>query len=306
MKYKNLLPQKPRVIWVDALRLFTIAFVVIVHCAEWIYSYKFQSASYDAWLASIIIGLSRFAPYPFFLISGYIFLNPKSNITTKKIYTKYLPRLVAAYVFWSALYGIAMEINIIDAIFDISNSYMWFIPELCGCYIVTPFLRKITQDKKTTELFLIIWLFAFTYITILSVLLPRSNPYTLPYLFEHTRVYAFVFSQSICIYVLGYYIGNYNLKKSLRYALYVVCVLLVGLAIYQMHKDAVVYNKFGEKWPGRPEFLLISIMLFCAFRNLKFTPPPIHVCREIYFRGISCKLVCPILVVRAHSRLGKS
>ena len=50
--------------------------------------------------------MSRYCVPVFLMISGYLFLDPKREIPTRKIYTRYLPRLIAAYFFWSFLYAI--------------------------------------------------------------------------------------------------------------------------------------------------------------------------------------------------------
>lgn len=79
-------------------------------------------------------------------------------LTLKTLYSKYVLRLVTAFVFWSILYAFLGAENgqsRLHRIF-IGHYHMWFILMLAGIYICLPFLAMIAQNEKLCNYYLLI------------------------------------------------------------------------------------------------------------------------------------------------------
>ena len=71
------------------------------------YSFKEVDVNTFEWNAiNVYSGLARFAVPIFVMISGALFLDPKKDIPIRKIYSKYILRIVIAFVFWSVVYAV--------------------------------------------------------------------------------------------------------------------------------------------------------------------------------------------------------
>lgn len=170
----------------------------------------------------------------FVMISGRFFLDESRTITIKDIFGKYLKRLILAFVVWSAvyqvyyaLYSVAVgteSLNIKGIVFEwIAGAYhMWYLYMLAGLYILTPFLRKIAQDKKLTEYFLILFVIS-QFVTNYAVAIPKVGELVSAVLgkthFHFTLGYAGYF-------LLGYYLYRYGVPEKWEKPLYALGIVL--------------------------------------------------------------------------------
>jgi surface polysaccharide O-acyltransferase-like enzyme len=171
----------------------------------------------------------------FVMISGRFFLDESRAITMKDIFGKYLKRLILAFVVWSAVYQAyyvihsaitgAGYLNIKGILSEwITGAYhLWYLYMLAGLYILTPFLRKIAQDKKLTEYFLILFVVS-QFVTNYAVAIPKvgeiiSTVLGITY-FHFTLGYAGYF-------LLGYYLYRYGVPEKWEKPLYALGIMLV-------------------------------------------------------------------------------
>ena len=86
------------------LKTLAIFGVIVIHTSA--YAYVHPPGSFD-WLSALSWGVLTRASVPvFFMCSGALLLNPEKKLTIKSIYTKYLPRLLAAMFIWALLYKV--------------------------------------------------------------------------------------------------------------------------------------------------------------------------------------------------------
>lgn len=105
------------------------------------------------------------------MISGCLFLNSDREVGMKHICCRNIAHLASAFFFLSAIYtgldllfvlsqgevfSIQMAKDVIKA-FIAGPTHMWFLYALVGLYLLVPFLKKIAEDKKLTEYFLLLW-----------------------------------------------------------------------------------------------------------------------------------------------------
>ncbi len=164
----------------DILRLLAILAVIAMHAGGNQYlSTNFNSNHHSMFVASIV-----WCVPVFFMISGRFFLDPSRDVTIKKIWSKYLLRIVTVVVVWSAVYtlfyvwsGAYSNLNLWGILTQwIEGPYhFWYLYSLGGLYIVAPILRKITENEKLMSYYLI--LFSITNIVSEYIIyIPKAGP----------------------------------------------------------------------------------------------------------------------------------
>lgn len=95
--------QKPnRILYLDILRFIAIFGVVLLHVSD---DGFLRGVDTEEWVPSLVyVTLSHWILPMFVMISGALFLNPKKNVSKRDLFTKYILRLVLAYVFWVIAY----------------------------------------------------------------------------------------------------------------------------------------------------------------------------------------------------------
>jgi surface polysaccharide O-acyltransferase-like enzyme len=157
-----------RKFYLDFLRLIATLGVIFLHVSA--KEYHMHYLTYDWYLSVIGDSLVRWCVPLFVMISGALFLNPDKHLSYRDILTKYIPRLLLAYVCWSLLYtifqiAVSSFISrefVFDTYFLRPYFHLWFLPMLMGVYLLVPLLRKISEDKTLTQYALILWICVLT------------------------------------------------------------------------------------------------------------------------------------------------
>lgn len=152
MNAENIATSENRFVYFDYLRVFASFAVILLH----INGMRWYSADVNGeWqIFNVYASMVRCAVPAFVMISGALFLGREHKIKT--VYTKYILRMVTAFLFWGLIYAIdygggkkKILLNTIEG-----EYHMWFIPMIIGLYIAIPILRKITEDEKITKYFI--------------------------------------------------------------------------------------------------------------------------------------------------------
>ena len=89
----------------DILRFLAMLSVIVIHvCAGPMK--VLSSKSFDFIVINSLFSMVTWCIPIFVMISGGLFLNPKKEITTNKIFSKYIKRFVIAFIFWTTIYQI--------------------------------------------------------------------------------------------------------------------------------------------------------------------------------------------------------
>lgn len=247
---------KPRIIYLDLLRILAIFAVTLVHVMP---ANNHIIIAYDY----VVI----FCVPVLFMISGALFLDPQKAFSMKRLFSHNLLRIVIAYVFWSVCYAITdgflydgglsrFFIRLVDGPY-----HFWYLNTLVALYITLPFLRKITEKKWMTEYFLLLWAL---------------------YLFYSAIAGAGVLSQTVelffteaCIhfctgftgyFLLGHYVAVYEIKRGWRYAVYAAAILLTAYAILDGYRGTSTTGVWRSYFS--PHCMLCSLALFVAFKQV--------------------------------------
>ena len=143
--------RKKQIVYLQWLRLFAAGAVVLMHTA----ASKWSALPADSagWLA--LTGWDSLVRWPvpvFLMITGAIFLPRKTAV--REALCRYVPRMGAAYLIWALIYALHGNPGggfqkILTAAAQ-GHYHLWYLPFLCGVYLMLPFLQKIAEDEKLT------------------------------------------------------------------------------------------------------------------------------------------------------------
>ncbi|MBD5554125.1 MAG: acyltransferase family protein [Roseburia sp.] len=221
-----------RITYLDLLRVISIFCMMMLHIsASQFDTTDVTSVSWQVF--NVYDSMVRFCVPEFVMISGVFFLNPKRDYTLKKLWKNNILRIVTAYFFWAFCYAVgytfvmnrttdiaAFAGNVIKETF-LGYYHLWFLNMIVGIYLVVPFLRKIAEDKKMTEYFILLS-FVTCYLGNLLRLVPVAG-----------EVLDTVLSKSSLLlvagytgyFMAGYYFYTYDISKKFRHAVYALGAL---------------------------------------------------------------------------------
>ncbi len=217
---------REHVAYFDYLRVLGAFMVVMIHvCAKKWYSVKIDTYGWQ--VLNLFDSVTRWSVPVFFMISGALFLGGRPS--TRRIYTRYVPRMVAIYFVWSMFYSLLEGGTPTSIVYrTIEGHYqMWFLPVLVGGYLCVPFLRQIAKSREA-----VICLFGLT--VVITSILPIAVTFLNEYYGENnkTQLIALLLgkpfdmklgfpSSEIVYFVLGRYLAETDFTKKQRRAIYI-------------------------------------------------------------------------------------
>ena len=261
--------------YLDCLRIMATFAVIILHTASQ-YWYAVEVGTYEWRVFSFYDGMVRWSVPVFVMISGALFLG--RNISIDKLFKKNVARIVAAFVFWSALYAV---VNVITGRSGLKNAlrefvegptHLWFLFMITGLYILVPLLKKIVANDETTKYFVLISLiftFVLPYaISILSLYSEKLGSIASGII----KSMDFYFTLGyVSYFVYGYYFSriNVNGKKNLLVCLLGIAGLFVTLFAYVIFPVSEKYTASVFHANMTVNVMLVSVSIFIFFKNSK-------------------------------------
>lgn len=259
----------------DYLRIVAIFCVIGIHVVSSMWSsLDVKSTSWQ--ILNIFDSIFRFCVPVFVMISGALFLNKDKNISIKKIYSKNILRLLISLIFWGIFYAIFRNLilynkndsNLIKYIInDFFKSYghLWFLTMLIGLYISIPILRKICEDKKIEEYFLILS-FIFTFIFPFILKIPGLSFYFQNSIFAFTVPIVSGYSG---YFILGHYLNTYEISKTNEKIIYLlgfisVIFTIASTSLFSIYKGSPLETFYGYLLINTA---LVAIAIFILFKN---------------------------------------
>ncbi|MBR0092356.1 MAG: acyltransferase family protein, partial [Lachnospiraceae bacterium] len=260
--------------WADILRIAATAAVMLLHIS----AHRWDSTelqSYDWQALNLWNSLSRWGVPVFTMISGSLFLN--SDRSPQTIFRKNLVRIVASFVFWSALYAfVRVYLTGNRSFFTFAEQFVYgayhlgFLYMIAGLYLLIPLLRKIREDRALTKYFLLLGLvFGFLVPQLISILTVFAPDWGNLFqgAFSHISMH-FVISFPF-YFVLGSYLSEEDFfeHRPVLFALSGVagflCTVLgtVWISFLQGKPSQMFYGYFSLN------VLLESVFVFCLFRK---------------------------------------
>ena len=89
-------------------------------------------------------------------VTGFFMLDPEKEMTPKKLFFKYLARIVCALFFWSFFYAFTFH----RPYFPLASQtdHLWYLSMLIGLYLSIPVLRVVARNKKVLKFTCWCWL----------------------------------------------------------------------------------------------------------------------------------------------------
>lgn len=237
----------------DIMRFIAILAVIMIHTAGQFVVSSHQ-ASFDFIISNILTSLSRFAVPVFTMISGSLMLNEKKELENKKIFrsaANFFFILIAWSVFFTIGYNVLKPMlfnepfsldKFLTTLFMGGHYHVWYLYMTVGLYLITPILRLFVKlkNKKLIKYYLILSVtacFVVPFVSSIADLFIDNEGIVLQY-FKQFRL-SFC-TEYLTYYILGWYISNFEIKKSGRLLIYISG--LIGLLLTVLSSHIVLIN----------------------------------------------------------------
>lgn len=148
----------------DIIRIMACFFVVVIHVFA--YSVPIDNPKTVEWcLENLVLSIVKSAVPLFFMISGVLFL--RKQVSLKKLYTKYIFRIVVVMFAWAVFYAVfdsikyAEEVKVTVRYFILrilsGHYHLWFLSAILGVYICLPFLQTLISKMEKQQDTVFIW-----------------------------------------------------------------------------------------------------------------------------------------------------
>ena len=267
---------KERVIYIDLLRILSIFAVIVLHVSA-IRWYSTNVASNNWLILNIYDSAVRWCVPVFIMISGVFFLNPNKSIDNKKLYMKYILKIILAllvtsffyYFFIAILNGQKIDINFIktSSLYFLQGKvryHLWFMYVIVSLYIVTPILRTFIRgaERRDIEYFILVAIIFSTLIPLLSSF-STFNKY-----FSSLNKINIPLGYSL-YFVSGYYLFKYNIKELKKKIIYIIGVLAFIFTVIATWRMSLIENTpksiFYEYLT--PNVVMMSFSIFLFFKD---------------------------------------
>jgi surface polysaccharide O-acyltransferase-like enzyme len=212
------------------------------------------------------------------MISGALFLT-KKELSFESLYSRYIKRIVIAFLFWSTIYAILYSshpFSVKEFIGNIAHGHyhLWFLFMICGLYIALPILRLIFANRTVLRYFLLV---SFIVAFVIPFFFDLSHSFGFIENFiekiEHgyNRMGLHLFFGFTSYFLLGGVLKSYEISPKWRGAVYVTgvfCGLLIVILTNLLHQHSdngvneVFYNYTG---------LLVYVMSISVFIYGKYS-----------------------------------
>lgn len=240
---------KERKVYIDLLRVLAIFFVVLLHVSA--VNFNIANVNSYQWEAmNFYDSACRWAIPCFVMISGVFFLDNSKPLTFKKLYSKYIFRIVCAFFLFSVIYATVNPLvwHLNESINILKGYYhLWFLYMILGLYISAPIIREISNKKQLTEYFL----FLFVLFTLIA---PLFNGIKYPL----SKINLSMFGGFVGYWLLGFYLNKYSIGKKTKIALYILAPLALCFTIIA---TAVLSYQSGEADGRWYEYLGLNVAL---------------------------------------------
>lgn len=231
----------------------------------------------------------------FIMVSGALLLESSKGVTLKKIFGRYILRMVIALFVFSLLFELFDEVfvtkdvgisflkkGIENALFNTGWSHMWYLYMMIAVYLLLPFYKMITKAASKNELVYLLCV----YFVCMSLI-----PFIQIVTDKRLYFYIFVYSVYPMYLFLGYVLHNGKLKINKTAAAFMAVAGLASLVILTI----VQYTTKNDELSARcsqffldyafPGTIIASVGIFVMFIADNSTVKPID---KIFMSIDSC------------------
>lgn len=261
--------EKKRTVYLDLLRIMACIMVVGVHvsalCLETLDVTSINFKVMNGFDCFSILGVPLFV-----MISGSLLLSEEHTYSIKDLYLKKMGRLVLLYFFWFLFYntvnfmesGTAWSLEnikqeiVLESLLGRGIYHLWFLPMMISLYLITPFIKTFTADRKKCILFLVLFF-------VIAIVVPTALKFEFPYKTIVASLYE-RFPNVMFIGYTGYYILGHTLHEFLGELKKGTLILLTAVAGLSFAIEVYTCNFYSEK-TGELSIILNDTMAVNAF-----------------------------------------
>ena len=215
--------EKKQIPYIQWLRVFAAAAVVVIHADSAVWP-GVSMGSREYVVLTVWESLVRWPVPVFVMITGALFLPRKTEL--RQVLTRYIPRMAAAFFFWSGVYALrGGEEGLLER-FVTGHYHLWYLPFACGVYLTIPFLQAIAGDRRLTRQLLWVSLVIGALVPWLADLGALCFPQWSGVLasLKNSLHFTFFFDL-LAVVLLGHVLNTAELTKGQRHLLYALGIL---------------------------------------------------------------------------------
>lgn len=289
---------KGRVVFYDILRVLSIFAIIIMH----VIGNTINTLGLEGTAANVynsICQLMYFAVPMFIMISGALFLNPDKEVDIKKLYKKYVLRIVICLLVFGIAYsmleiyfntrtiGIYMISESIRNIFTGNLwAHMWYLYLIIGLYMINPLLKVFTRGCTRNEYkYVLFILFIFT-----VLLKDITKNFNINIAFNIPIASSYVF-----FYMLGDYLSRFNISKRLKNLNYVGSIIFITLIVLDNFID-ILNDALIAYTSVMMSSIIISMFLFVKNSSIKLNGKVENLLKSIGECGLGIYLIHQFII----------
>lgn len=262
----------------DYLRVFASFAIMILHISAYNW-YRLDVNSFEWQVLNFFDSIVRWGVPVFVMISGALFLD--REIPVKKIYSKYIFRMVTAFVAWAIVYMYFLDGSIAEkvSLLICGQYHMWFIFMIIGLYMCIPIIKPVTQDGKRMKYYILLaFLFAFLIPQMVMLADDFGGEVVAQRMAEISADVSNMNMQLVFGYasyfILGYYLHKTDLNKKQRTIIY-LCGMVgfaatIGLTLIVALKTQQVCLKYYDNFTVNVLFESIAVFTWFKYRKCRF------------------------------------
>lgn len=254
-----------KVMYFSRLRALACIAVVVLH--TFYACNSFSATLTDTSVMLSVRNLMMWAVPVFIMVSGALLLDKKRDITYKKLFTRYLPRMVFSLVIFTFLFAVfdgASDGNLgLDSVsgavkqilYGTGWRHMWYLYLMIAVYLLLPFYRMIAASLKRSDTYYLLGVYA-----LFLIILPTIEALTE----IKTAFYICVYSVYPFYLFLGYALneGTVRINRFAALAVFLISSVAIGaLTVYSVQRS----NDIVSGLLGNYSFPLIALQAFGIF-----------------------------------------
>ena len=275
----------------DILRVLACLGVITTHACGSVIVHHFAEKGSNEWMFCSILGQSLKWSVPIFvMITGFFFLKPEKELPLKKLYGKYILRLVLALVFWTWFYAISLHSLYVGFYpFGGQDTNFWYVGMCIGLYMSMPVLRLVAANDRVLAYSCWIWLFIRFYLFF-------GRLFPVPIVLTD---YVFTGYVGYCLW--GYYLYRLNLSRKQTRIVYLVGLLswIISAALPLVTDNKV---RFSMEDPG-PILMSIAIFLYVIKHPVHLSPKHERIVSHLSSMTFGIYMAHTFVLIEAFTRL---
>ena len=249
--------QTNRKLYFDIIRIVALLSIVMTHISANIVIGFPDSTKTEFIVGNIFNGLSRVGVPLFVMLSGALLLNEDRPFSVKRFYRKSLLWMALLLIGWLAVYGafyaflMPMLVGgqpswqaFSDYVFTFKGTnypHLWYMFMIVGAYLFIPILRLFVKRENRKYIFWMIVGSAVIQFTAKTADVLLSNTAVISVSGFLGKFHLEFLTGYIGYFLLGWYLSEYEIKKSHRSILYAVTAVTIAFSIFAtQHWIAVI------------------------------------------------------------------